>query len=255
MDLDPGLDALRSLGGFFVLRTLPPPHPAAAGDATGPHRLPTLAETYAGSAADGRRDALALRVATVAARTGTAEPRVAASLAQQGLAARLWSAALGCAVLYGRLPRLDPGLLRWDALAPVPDDLWLTEVRPLPGDADTVAAAVLDAHLQPLGAVLRARHGVATELLRGNAGSALAATARELDRWARLHGRTDVAERCRALTDALFTHPLLRATGARDGTAFRRRSCCLYYRVPGGGLCGDCCLTRVPGPSPRAASG
>ena len=27
-----------------------------------------------------------------------------------------------------------------------------------------------------------------------------------------------------------------------DGEGFRRRSCCLYYRVPGGGLCGDCVL-------------
>ncbi|MFD2121439.1 (2Fe-2S)-binding protein [Streptomyces cirratus] len=26
------------------------------------------------------------------------------------------------------------------------------------------------------------------------------------------------------------------------GVAFTRRSCCLYYRVPGGGLCGDCVL-------------
>ncbi|MEU0254028.1 (2Fe-2S)-binding protein [Streptomyces sp. NPDC006184] len=255
MDLDPDLAALRSLGGFFVLRTLPPPPAAAAGGGGGPHRLPTLAEAYDGAAPDGRHDALTLRVATVGARLRTAEPRVAASLAQQGLAARLWSAALGCAVLYGRLPSLDPGLLRWDPLASAPDDLWLTGVRALPGDAGTVAAAVLDAHLEPLGAALRARYGVAAGLLRGNAGSALAATARELARWARSHGRTDAAERARALTGELFTHPLLRATGARAGTAFRRRSCCLYYRVPGGGLCGDCCLTRLPRSSPRAASG
>jgi|GEM_PF-1837329 hypothetical protein len=41
----------------------------------------------------------------------------------------------------------------------------------------------------------------------------------------------------------------LRGTGQLTGTglAFRRRSCCLYYRLPGGGLCGDCCLRRVPG--------
>jgi ferric iron reductase protein FhuF len=28
---------------------------------------------------------------------------------------------------------------------------------------------------------------------------------------------------------------------------FRRQSCCLYYRLPGGGLCGDCCFQRPPG--------
>ncbi|MFF5532484.1 (2Fe-2S)-binding protein [Streptomyces cinerochromogenes] len=248
MDLDPELAALRPLGGFFVLRTLP----QTAG-AAGPPRLPTLAEGYAGRTPDGHGDPVASRVATVAERLRTAEPRVAASLAHQGLAARLWSVALGCAVLYGRLPDLDPRLLHWDARAAAPDDLWLTGLRPLPGDAATLAAAVLHAHLEPLASTLHARYGVAAGLLRGNAGSALAATARELGRWSRAHGRTDVAARTRALTAELFAHPLLNTTGTRTGTAFRRRSCCLYYRVPGGGLCGDCCLTRPPRPAPRTS--
>ncbi|MBG7704323.1 (2Fe-2S)-binding protein [Streptomyces sp. MC1] len=248
MDLDPDLSALRPLGGFFALRVLP-----GAADGTGARRPPTLAEGYAGAATEADRDPVTLRVVTVAGRLRTGEPRVAASLAQQGLAARLWSVALGCAVLYGRLPDLDPRLLRWDARATVPDDLWLTELRPLPGDATILADAVLHGHLEPLTAVLRARYGVAPGLLRGNAGSALAATARELSRWARAQGRTDVAARTRALTGELFAHPLLSATGTRTGTAFRRRSCCLYYRVPGGGLCGDCCLTRPPLPSPRSS--
>ena len=26
----------------------------------------------------------------------------------------------------------------------------------------------------------------------------------------------------------------------------RRATCCLFYEVPGGGLCGDCVLSRVP---------
>ncbi|WP_208035777.1 (2Fe-2S)-binding protein [Streptomyces cyanogenus] len=249
MDLDPDLTALRPLGGFFVLRTLP----GTAG--AGPWRLPTLADGYAGGTSDPRRNPVAVRVATVADRLRTAEPRVAASLAHQGLAARLWSAALGCAVLYGRVPDLDPRLLRWDARATAPDDLWLTEPRALPGDAATLAATVLHGHLEPLTATLRARYGVASGLLWGNAGSALAATARELSRWARAHGRTDVAARTRALTGELFAHPLLDATGIRDGTVFRRRSCCLYYRVPGGGLCGDCCLARPPRSSPRSSAG
>ncbi|MFI1618174.1 (2Fe-2S)-binding protein [Streptomyces lydicus] len=39
----------------------------------------------------------------------------------------------------------------------------------------------------------------------------------------------------------------LRDTGTLDPTlpAFARRSCCLYYRVPGGGLCADCVLRRA----------
>ncbi|MFF8726500.1 (2Fe-2S)-binding protein [Streptomyces sp. NPDC015171] len=252
MDLDPELAALRPLGGFFVLRTLPD---AAGAGGAGARRLPSLADAYAGMTSDVCPDPVTARVTAVAERLRTAEPRVAASIAQQGLAARLWSAALGCAVLYGALPDLDPRLLRWDALAAVPDDLWLTELRPLPGDAATLADTVLHGHLEPLAAALGARYGVAAGLLRGNAGSALAAAARELSRWARAHGRTDVAARTRGLTDRLFAHPQLSATGVRTGPAFRRRSCCLYYRVPGGGLCGDCCFTRPPRSSPGAASG
>lgn len=249
VDLDPHLSALHPLGGFFVLRT------TGAGTGQPSAALPTLAEAYETVTSDAYGNAVTFRVGVIADRLRTAEPRVAASLAHQGLVARLWSVALGCAALYGRVPDLDPRLLRWDASASLPDELWLTEVRPLPGDAATLLDTVLHAHLEPLGEALRSRYGVASGLLWGNAGSALAGAARELDRWARAHGRTDVTERAAALTDDLFSHPLLRATGARTGTAFRRRSCCLYYRVPGGGVCGDCCFTRPPDSSPRAVSG
>ncbi|MEU4148721.1 (2Fe-2S)-binding protein [Streptomyces sp. NPDC026659] len=244
MALDPDLTALRPLGGFFALRTLPD-------GARAPGQL--LTEVYGTAGPGVQLDALDARVALIGDRLRTTEPRVRASIAQQGLAARLWSPALACAALYGEVPDLGP--LHWDPAASAPDDLWLTGVRPLPGDADTLADTVLRAHLEPLGDTLRVRHGIAAGLLWGNAASALVGAARQLDHWARANGRTDVAERAAALTDALFARPPLRGTGVRAGTAFRRRSCCLYYRVPGGGVCGDCCFTRAPGSSPRAASG
>ncbi|MER6529332.1 (2Fe-2S)-binding protein [Streptomyces sp. NPDC001508] len=249
MDLDPRLAALRPLGGFFVLR-------AAADAATDPSRpLPTLADAYADTRSDVYGIPLTFRVELVARRLRAPEPRVSASIAQQGLAARLWSAALGCAALYGRVPDLDPRLLRWDPEAGAPDDLWLTEVRALPATAAVLADTVLHTHLGPLGEALRARYGIAAGLLWGNAGSALAGAARALERWARGSGRGDVAGRARALTADLFAHPLLSPTGTFAEAAFRRRSCCLYYRVPGGGLCGDCCFSRPPYSSPRAPSG
>ncbi|MDR6977969.1 hypothetical protein J2X68_004693 [Streptomyces sp. 3330] len=253
VDLDPDLAALRPLGPFFALRTPRggPQGPAAA--------LPTLALAYRavpGSATpDAHGDPLAFRVRKVTRALNAPEDRIGASVAQQGLAARLWSVTLACAVLYGSVPDLAPGLLRWDPDGSAPDDLWLTEVRGRPGDAATVAATVLDGHLGPLSAALRARHRVAPGLLRGNAGSALAGAARQLGLWARAHGRPDVAARARVLAAELFTHPLLADTGTSAGAAFRRRSCCLYYRVPGGGVCGDCCFTRPPRSSPRAESG
>ncbi|MFB9464720.1 (2Fe-2S)-binding protein [Streptomyces cinereospinus] len=238
--LDPALAALRPLGGFFVLRT-------AAGAPVAPAEPPpTLAEVYDGTAPGADGDPLAFRIGKVAAALRAPEPRTAASVAHLGLAARLWSTALGCAALYGRIPDLDPRLLRWDAGAGAPDDLWLTEVRPLPADAATLAGTVLGGHLEPLAAALRDRHRLARGLLWGNAASALAGAARELDRWARAGGRTDTAARARALTAELLADPRLRGTGTLTGTAFRRRSCCLYYRVPGAGVCGDCCFTRPP---------
>ena len=249
MDLDPDLAALRPLGGFFVLR--------AAGEP--PRPLPTLAQAYENQSSDVYGNILTFRVRKVITSLRAPEERIGASIAQQGLAARLWSVTLGCAVLYGRIPDLDPRLLHWDPDGSAPDDLWLTGDRALPGDAATVAASVLDGHLEPLAAALRAHHPVAPGLLRGNAASALAGAARQLEQWARTHGRRETVVRTRALTADLLAHPLLADTATRAGTpagpAFRRRSCCLYYRVPGGGVCGDCCFPRPPRSSPRAPSG
>jgi hypothetical protein len=252
VDLDPQLAALRPLGGFFALNTTPPP-----GAGREPARpLPTLAHAYAAAPADAHSDPLGLRTGKVARALRTDESRVAASVAQQGLAARLWSVALGCAVLYDHQPDLAPGLLRWDPEGGAPDDLWLTEVRACgPADAETLAVTVLHGHLEPLAAALRARHRLAPGLLRGNAASALAGAARQLDAWARAHDRPDAAARSRDLTAGLLAHPLLAGTGTLTGTAFRRRSCCLYYRVPDGGVCGDCCFVRPPRSSPRGPSG
>jgi hypothetical protein len=251
VDLDPDLAALRRPGGFFVLRT--------AGAPADPP--PTLAQAYAHRGEDVYPDSITFRVRTVADRVHSSELRVSASIAQQALAARLWSVALGCAVLYGSVPDLDPRLLRWDPTASAPDDLWLAEVRPRAADAATVLDLVVHGHLEPLTAALRARYGVAEGLLWGNAGSALAGAARELDRWA--HGAggagADAGARAHALAAELFTHPRLAPTGTLTGSDFRRRSCCLYYRVPGGGFCGDCCFTgdrpQAPWSSPNASSG
>ncbi|TLS43625.1 ferric iron reductase [Streptomyces montanus] len=235
-DLDPDLTRLAALGGFFALRTGRPPLPP----------LPTLKEAYAARSVADEPDPLAFRVHKVVRLLRAPEMRIGVSVAQQGLAARLWSVTLGAAVLYGQVPDLDPRLLRWDADGSAPNDLWLTEVRSLPGDATTIRQVVQHGHLEALSAALRARHPVSAGLLWGNAGSALAGAARELDRWGRANGREDVGERARELAAELLDHPDLRGTGTLEGTAFRRRSCCLYYRIPGGGVCGDCCFTRPP---------
>ncbi|MET7686792.1 (2Fe-2S)-binding protein [Streptomyces sp. NPDC005483] len=241
VDLDPDLAALRPLGAFFVLRTI--------GGTPGTARpaLPTLAQVYENRASDVYRKSVTFRVEKVARVLRAPEPRVAASIAHQGLAARLWSVALGCAVLYGRVPDLSARRLRWDPDASAPDDLWLEAVEPLPGDAGTIADVVLRGHLEPLTAALHAEYRLATGLLWGNAASALAGAARQLGH------RPGLSARARALSAELLAHPLL--AGTLDSTTLRRRSCCLYYRLPEGGVCGDCCFTRAPRSSPRGTSG
>ncbi|MEV0124891.1 (2Fe-2S)-binding protein [Streptomyces sp. NPDC050703] len=241
------LAELGSVGGFFALR-------AGAGPGSVPFADVYVPPAPPSAPPPATADPLGLRVGKVERGIGAPEARVAASVAQLGLAARLWSVALGSAALYGAVPDLGPALLRWNPDGTSPDDLWLTDVRPLPGDAETVRRVVCDGHLVPLAAALRARHRISAGLLWGNAGSALAGAARELHAWSVRAGREDVGERGLALAAALFGHPDLRGTGALDGTAFRRRSCCLYYRCPGGGVCGDCCFERPPSRSSHRAS-
>ncbi|KUJ65963.1 hypothetical protein ACZ90_41675 [Streptomyces albus subsp. albus] len=208
--------------------------------------------------ADAATPALRARIDTVAAGLGTAEPRVAASLAYQGLAARLWSLGLGPAALHGQVPDLRPDGLWWNPDRGAPDDLWLPAPEPPPGggpgDPDAVAGrlfgTVLVTHLLPLLRATRAAGRISEALLWGNAASALAGTARVLHQWCRATGRREAADRGLDLTRILLARPPLRQAGGwrlgpeRD---FRRHSCCLYYRVPGGGLCGDCALHRRPG--------
>ncbi|MFJ4964652.1 (2Fe-2S)-binding protein [Streptomyces sp. NPDC088729] len=221
-----------SVGGFFALRTTP-----ASG---GGHR--PLALLYGGRTAP-----LTARIDRVASRLEAPERRVAASIAHLGLAARLWSIALGPAALCGRIPALPPDALHWDPEAASPDDLWIADPQELPGTAERIREQVQYGHLAPLAEAVRGDGNVSPRLLWGNAGSALAGAARELVAWARANELPDVARRTRALTAELFDHADLRSTGAPHGPAFRRRSCCLYWRCPGGGLCGDCVFDQVPG--------
>ncbi|MER7949773.1 (2Fe-2S)-binding protein [Streptomyces sp. NPDC096079] len=219
-----------SPGGFFALRAGAPP-------TGGAHR--PLSLLYAGE--DGP---LTARVDRVTARLGASERRVGASVAHLGLAARLWSTALGPAAIHGRFPDLDPAALCWDGALTSPDDLWWTGSATRPGTVDELRAAVQEAHLVPLHAALRRDGAISPRLLWGNAGSALAGALRELVRWARAQGRPDAAERAGVLVAGLLEHPDL--AGTVRGPRLRRTSCCLYYRCPGGGLCGDCVFDHAP---------
>lgn len=157
-------------------------------------------------------------------RLGVHEERVAASTFFFGYTARLWSLGLGSA-LDGACLRLDPASLLWRSDQ---GTIHLHCVEPAFGG--TLSHEVLHAHLVPLVEALSLR--VAPGLLWGNAASALRGAARVL--------RADDTPQ----VTHLMRDPLLR--GRLDHDTGRRRSCCLFYRTPTGGLCGDCVLPDIP---------
>ncbi|MER6142614.1 (2Fe-2S)-binding protein [Streptomyces sparsogenes] len=234
------------VGPFFALRTDP-----ATGDPREEGYAP-IGEAYRLTREGAAAPLLRSRVEAVAAGLRTDEPRVAASLAFQGFAARVWSLALGHAALTGSVPGLRPDRLWWHPGRTAPADLWWPGPLSVMGEPGGLAGQVGDAaypHLLPLHAAVARAYRVSGRLLWGNAASALAGSLRVLHDWCHARGRTEAARRATELARAQLTHPPLRDTGTLTCAppAFRRRSCCLYYRVPGGGLCGDCVLRRRPG--------
>ncbi|MET9498769.1 (2Fe-2S)-binding protein [Streptomyces sp. NPDC006552] len=206
------------LGGFFALDVAEDTAPR--GPAGGRLRAEVFAELSR---------AVDVRYATDEARVGT-------SIAHLGLAARLWSPVLACALLHGIV--LDLGAVEW-AEGSSALRLALPRARParcFPSLPEAVYAQVDGA----LGTVERRLSvKIAAGLLAGNTASALAGSAAVL-----LRSRPDLRAGLTALTHDLLDTGRLRGTGRITGPdlSFRRRSCCLYYRVPGGGMCGDCCL-------------
>jgi ferric iron reductase protein FhuF len=208
--------------------------PASTGPGPGWHR-------HADLTAPTGRPVLATTLADYARRLPTAEPRVAASLLYQGYAALIWSPLLAC-LRDGVLLDLDPDHL-W--LRCHPGQSLTVQLDSPTGFTSTAPHLVLDLVAGPLlGAMataLRRIAPVSDRLLAGNAASALVGAAQVLVR----HDPSWVPEVGPLLAALLRTAPLA-GTLTRTPAGLRRRSCCLYYRVPGGGLCGDCALTHVP---------
>ncbi|MFF5227343.1 (2Fe-2S)-binding protein [Dactylosporangium sp. NPDC000521] len=154
--------------------------------------------------------------------------RVVASVTFLGVASRL----LAPPLLDPRYP--EPAQLFWK---PVPGGPWPIACTAPPGGPLVRGAfheRILLGLVAPLLEVFRAEFRLSPKVLWGNVSSALAGAAGQLDDpavW------TFVA-------DLLTTAPLA-GTADLHGRALRRRNCCLYYRIPGGGTCGDCILRQT----------
>lgn len=163
-------------------------------------------------------------VRAMSERMNTAEPRVAASTLFFGFVARLWSVAVGTVTISGRCVRLDPDKLLWR------DDSGLQLHIVTPEFGSDPATEVLDTQIEPL--IDAWRDVVAPGALWGNTASAL------------IGARRIIGDEARSLVDALLQDPRLVHT--IDRSTGRRRSCCLYYRTPSGGVCSDCVFLAPP---------
>ncbi|MCW2547704.1 MAG: hypothetical protein JWN96_2164 [Mycobacterium sp.] len=225
------------LGPFFTIA------PAAAPDASQNWRPLTDLETAAG------REVLDAQLGVTGALLGTEERRTVASILQLGAAAALCSPLLAVAALEGYVPALAPQTLDFCYPTRGPLQLALHAIAPasthpalLPELADQLISVALDGLLATFTEALTAVEPLPEQTLAGNAFSSLAAAARLIEPPA-------AGRRARALVDLMARRsPLLAGAGELHWQQpgghqyFRRHNCCLFYRIPGAGTCGDCIL-------------
>lgn len=189
---------------------------------------------------------LGAAVAEVADRIDATEPRVAASTFHLSMAARVWSVWIGMLVGHGLHLDLSPAALHYRSVdGRLRLHLPRVHAWQVESAQPALAATVFDGHLDPFAAALRRVVPISANLLRGNAASALMGAARVFDR----HRGAGAAGPAWRLATAVCDENLAGAVVfTADATAYRRTSCCLYYRTPDAGLCGDCALDRRPEP-------
>jgi hypothetical protein len=172
----------------------------------------------------------------------TVPERVIASVTFLGVASRLLSPPLAAVVLGGVLPA--PDRLWW---RPVPGGPWPIAYSgsSAGGDFGTV---VVDGLVAPVLHAFQDRYVLSPQVMWGNVASALAGAAGML-----ADLRPDRADAAGRLAEQVLTGRALAGTGtlvrpdpSRPRRFLIRNNCCLYYRIPGGGTCGDCVLTPEP---------
>lgn len=224
------LEELSRLGGYFAL---PPAGPGAV-------RYPQLATPEVVTRfVEATRTAIATSVRVPAP---TVEVRVAASSFQLGVAARLLSPMIAGALCRQAIPVLTPDNLFFSAQNHAPvfsvHDVGIRDAPDIESAARGISASV-PTLFEPLNLTLRGVAGLSPLVSTGNVASAangavtvLALTHPELERAGR------------ALIEALLAGTPLTDAGRLDRGNFTRHSCCLFYKVPGAGLCGDCVISR-----------
>jgi hypothetical protein len=239
---DAGLLAdLAGFGPFFAVQA----HYAGAAPPAPWQPLDTLL----GSATALTARISAVRDSLAAAAGGPAsqiELRVAASVAQLGIAARLVSPVLGSAVLGVPL-RIDAGQARWVPAIGGPFPLSLAfsgdaarPGRPQPSGRAGAAGPLTELLGGPVRALVdMTAPMVSRRVLWGNVGSAINGAAAMISAT-----RPPLRPAAIQISAAALRFPELMGSYRGQPTiSFQRRSCCLIYRIAGNPqYCGDCIL-------------
>jgi hypothetical protein len=244
------LPTLERLGGFSRISAAPPPDSDAV----------PWAQALAPAPLQARFDAVRRALATGSGLpVEDVDPRVAVSATQVGLASRLWSVSLSSAALLGWVPDLRTANLVASPghRGPVPlglrdPDAGYAVASPAEAAA-VIAEVVLEGSLADLDDACARVGRTAPLVLVSNAASSLVGAARVL-----AGHRPEAGGPAWALVRALVGHPVLAQGGRlhraedlpagvggpveRPGEVLVRTGCCVFYRLPGHGLCPDCVL-------------
>ncbi len=194
-------------------------------------------------------DVLARQIKATADALHTDQERPVASLLHLGAAAAICAPLLAAAATDALVPDIDPTALQFGYPPTGRLQLALTGLLAspprsalMPDLADQLIAVAIERLLGPFTAALTTAVPLPEPVLTGNVFSSLAAAARLIE-------PAGVGVRARALVDLVARrHPPLHDAGELEwrspdpATYFRRRNCCLFYQIPGGGTCGDCIL-------------
>ncbi|WP_310911836.1 (2Fe-2S)-binding protein [Lipingzhangella rawalii] len=244
-DIRTALTDTAELGGFFDVEVPDPPVRVVDAPWRPLNQLWSDPGVLAQRIADVRQ-----RIAHRCGRgVGDIEPRVAASIMFQGTASRLLSPSIATTVTYGLL--CPPSALYWQPSQEGPIPLRVGDTEAVRCGTDPSAAAhaisehVLTEVFQPLAAAAREQVKLAPGLLWGNVASSVSGACRRL-----ADLRPGMSQPALELGQALLELEPLRGRGEfvrpfpqlPQTAFFVRRTCCLYYRVPNNGKCGDCAL-------------
>ena len=226
------LSATATLGGYFAI--------GAQGADEGSHLATLMHAATLTTFIDRTRSAIAASTASDASRIPR---RLAASSFQLNVVSRLISPVIGATVLGAAVPLFTPESVRWLATEGHSPQFQTVNVEcvsaPTPiRAAELISDSLLTTVVGPLNEALKTSASLSDRVSWGNTISAAngAVTVMAMS-------RPDLEPSGRALVRALLDVGPLRDTGDVDGGRFVRRSCCLFYQAPSGGLCGDCVLT------------